>query len=109
MKIVDTGIDPAGSVVMWWRHEKPNQLLKAFEKGYKVVLCPRIPLYFDFVQAEKHQWGRKWSKGYAPLDLVYRFPARYLARSGKIPATDTGYSGQSLDRKRFSRPLVSTF
>ena len=82
-EIVDTGIDPAGSVVMWWRHEKPSQLLKAFERGYKVVLCPRIPLYFDFVQTENHQWGRKWNKAYAPLELVYRFPPDTLPGIGK--------------------------
>lgn len=73
-EIVDTRINPAHSVVMWWRQEKPEQLQKAFEGGYKVVLCPRIPLYFDFDQDESHRWGRKSSKVFVPIEAVYRFP-----------------------------------
>ncbi len=39
------------------------------------MLCPRLPLYLDFVQHPLHQYGRKWSKGeYAPMERVYHFP-----------------------------------
>lgn len=73
-EIVDTGMDPASSVVMWWRHDKTNQLMKALEKNYKVVLCPRLPLYFDFVQDKSHEWGRKWHGDVCTSESVYNFP-----------------------------------
>ncbi len=73
-EIVDHGLSPENSVVMWWRHNMPSKLEEALEKDYTVVLCPRIPLYFDFVQHESHEWGRKWDGAFASPDLVYRFP-----------------------------------
>jgi len=73
-EMVDTKIDPANSVVMWWRHDKTDQLIKALDKNYKVVLSPRIPLYFDFVQDKSHQWGRKSRGAGCTEELVYRFP-----------------------------------
>ncbi len=73
-EMVDTKIDPAHSIVMWWRHDKTDQLLKALDNNYKVVLCPRIPLYFDFVQDKSHQWGRKSRGAGCTEELVYNFP-----------------------------------
>lgn len=73
-ELMDTGLDPANAVVMWWRHDKTDLLVKAFEKNYKVVLCPRIPLYFDFVQDKSHQWGRKTKGAGCSLENVYNFP-----------------------------------
>lgn len=74
-EVVTAGLPASGTVVMWWRHDKPQQLKEALGKGYKVVLCPRIPLYFDFVQYRSHSYGRKWSDGaFAPIERVYRFP-----------------------------------
>jgi len=65
----------SNTVVMWWRQEKPEQLKESINKGYQVVLCPRIPLYFDFVQNESHKFGRRWSNGaFAPIERVYNFP-----------------------------------
>ncbi|ECC9859834.1 beta-hexosaminidase, partial [Salmonella enterica subsp. enterica] len=49
-EIVDAGISPSKALVMWWRHDRKYQLLKALEQGYQVVLTPRRPLYGDFVQ-----------------------------------------------------------
>ncbi|MDD2283890.1 MAG: beta-N-acetylhexosaminidase [Paludibacter sp.] len=74
-EVVDANLPVANTVVMWWRHEKPKQLDKAISKGYQVIMCPRIPLYFDFIQLESHKYGRKWSDGaYVPIELVYNFP-----------------------------------
>jgi hexosaminidase len=73
-EMVDTKIDPANSIVMWWRHDKTDQLLKALDGNYKVVLCPRIPLYFDFVQDKSHQWGRKSRGASCNEETVYNFP-----------------------------------
>lgn len=72
-EIVDAGISPDKAVVMWWRHDKKYQLLKALEQGYRVVMTPRRPLYADFVQHPSHKLGRRWG-GYNQLEDVYRFP-----------------------------------
>jgi hexosaminidase len=73
-EIVDHGLNQENSLVMWWRHNLPEKLDTALIENYNVVLCPRIPLYFDFVQDESHKYGRKWDGAFAPLDLVYAFP-----------------------------------
>ncbi len=62
-------------MVMWWRHEQPQMLDLALKNGYEVILCPRIPLYFDFVQLDSHQSGRKWGGKFAPVESVYNFPS----------------------------------
>lgn len=61
--------------VMWWRHEQPQMLDLALKNGYEVILCPRIPLYFDFVQLDTHRAGRKWGGKFAPIESVYNFPS----------------------------------
>ena len=61
------------TVVFWWRHDKPEVLRAALDAGYPVVLCPRRPCYFDFVQHDSHKVGRRWG-GFNPIEDVYRFP-----------------------------------
>lgn len=61
------------TVVWWWRHDKPQVLRQALDASYPVILCPRRPCYFDFVQHESHQTGRRWG-GFNPLADVYQFP-----------------------------------
>ncbi len=63
------------TIVFWWRHDKPQELQKALDKGYQTVLCPRLPLYFDFVQDSSHNVGRKWQGLYVGLKDVYQFRA----------------------------------
>lgn len=72
-EIVDAEVSPEKSVVMWWRHDRKYQLVKALERGYKVIMTPRLPLYGDFVQYPTHRMGR-WD-GFNLLEDVYRFPA----------------------------------
>lgn len=62
-------------LVMWWRHDQPKMLDLALKNGFEVILCPRIPLYFDFVQLDSHQSGRKWGGKFAPVESVYNFPS----------------------------------
>jgi len=73
-EIVDLNLDNSNSLVMWWRHDKPEKLKQSLQNNYQTILCPRIPLYFDFVQHEKHEWGRKWGGKFSTLELVYNFP-----------------------------------
>ena len=78
-EIVDHELPNNNSLVMWWRHDKANKLEAALSNNYDVVLCPRIPLYFDFVQDESHIWGRKWGGGFVTMELTYAFPPDTLA------------------------------
>lgn len=74
-EIATADLSRENTVVMWWRQEKPDALEAALNNGYKVILCPRLPLYFDFVQHDSHEYGRRWAKGeYSPLVDVYKFP-----------------------------------
>ena len=72
-EVVDAGLEPDRTVVMWWRHNKPEQLSKAIAQGFDVVLCPRIPCYFDFIQHDTHRHGRTW-RGFCDLKSVYDYP-----------------------------------
>lgn len=76
-EIVDAGVSPGKAVVMWWRHDKKDQLLKALERGYQVILTPRRPMYADFIQYASHRIGRQWS-GYNPIENIYQFPETIL-------------------------------
>ncbi|NDV57241.1 beta-N-acetylhexosaminidase [Bacteroides sp. 519] len=72
-EIVDAGVSPSKAIVLWWRHDRKYQLLKALEQGFDVVMCPRRPFYSDFVQYGEHKIGRYWG-GYNTIEEVYRFP-----------------------------------
>lgn len=60
--------------IQWWRHNKPDSFTEAISKGYQVILSPRLPLYFDFVQDPAHQSGRKWGELYNSYLAIYRYP-----------------------------------
>jgi hexosaminidase len=83
-EIAGAGVNPAQSVVMWWRHDKPEVLELALQNNYRVVLCPRLPCYFDFVQAAGHNQGRLWKGKFNTLADVYHFPEPVT--DGLIPA-----------------------
>ena len=88
-EIVDFGLAKENSLVMWWRHDRGYVLENALNQDYKVILCPRIPLYFDFDQAEEHKYGRKWKKGFSPLEMIHAFPpdtlAGFLGKENQVP------------------------
>lgn len=72
---------PAGNVIVnWWRQNKPESLTQALDKGYPVILSPRLPMYFDFVQDSTHRSGRKWEGRYNSYLDVYHFPENGLAK-----------------------------
>lgn len=72
-EIADAGLEPDKTIVMWWRHDHPEQFKKAVADGYRVVACPRLPFYFDFVQSDRDKVGRRWNKAFNPSDHVYDF------------------------------------
>jgi hexosaminidase len=69
----DTDLPKDKTIIFWWRHDKPDQFKKALDKGYQVVMCPRLPFYFDFVQDTTQHFGRKWKGDYVSLDRLYNF------------------------------------
>lgn len=73
-EIVNTGVTPENAIVMWWRHDKPELLTAALHKGFDVIMTPRIPCYFDFVQDDIQKTGRRWDGMFNPLEVVYSYP-----------------------------------
>jgi len=69
----DTDLPKDKTIIFWWRHDKPDQFKKALDKGYQVVMCPRLPFYFDFVQDTTQHFGRRWKGDYISLDKLYNF------------------------------------
>lgn len=81
-EVTESALPSKKTIVFWWRHDKPEQLTSAVEKGYRVVLCPRLPFYFDFVQDSTNLKGRRWRGGaYNPLKDVYDFTLKGLPAS----------------------------
>ena len=76
------------TIQFWWRHDKIQQLDLVLKNGYSAVICPRLPFYFDFVQKDEHRYGRKWGKGFNPLESVYEYDLNALKskqiREGQI-------------------------
>ncbi len=78
-ELLDSHLPTENTVIMWWRHDRINQLKKSLSEGYATILCPRRPLYFDFIQHQSHKWGRTWN-GFCPSEDVYAFPDSGLDR-----------------------------
>lgn len=72
-EIADIKLKPATTIVFWWRHDHKEQLQKALGKGFQVVLCPRLPFYFDFVQSNRDRMGRRWSGAFNRVQDVHDF------------------------------------
>ena len=82
-EVAEAGLPAKNTVVFWWRHDRPEVLKTALDKGFSVVLTPRIPLYFDFVQDSTDVAGRRWKAGeYSPIEKVYQFSAEQIPEAG---------------------------
>jgi hexosaminidase len=80
-EMADAGLPQDKTIIFWWRHDKPEQLKLGLNNGYKTVICPRIPFYFDFVQHDSHRFGRRWAGDFNTLERVYSFSLGQLALS----------------------------
>lgn len=76
-EMIDAGVSPDKAIIMWWRHDRKHQLVKALENGYRVIMTPRRPFYADFVQYGQHKVGRFWG-GYNTIEDIYRFPENII-------------------------------
>lgn len=90
-ELIDLGVDST-TYIMWWRHDKPQYLTRSLDGGYTTVMCPRKPLYFDFVQHDSHSVGRIWD-GFCPLDSVYAFPEPWFEKIGVTPVEQAHIAG----------------
>lgn len=89
-EIISSGVSPDNVVVMWWRHDKPEQLDAALRNGFEVILTPRLPCYFDFVQDDSQRVGRRWGGKYNTLENVYAFPDGLSEIINKFPGRIMG-------------------
>lgn len=78
---MDLGLGQEGCLIGWWRHDRPDKIRRAMAEQIPTILCPRKPLYFDFVQHDDHQVGRKWD-GFCPIEDVYAFPESHYESWG---------------------------
>lgn len=106
-EIINTGVTPKNAVVMWWRHDKPALLTSALDKGFNVIMTPRIPCYFDFIQDDVQKIGRRWHEDgkYNTLETVYSFPQsidKLIADKNKqiMGMQANVFSERILDKKR---------
>lgn len=89
-EMADADLPRDKTIQYWWRHDKPGQLKACLDNGYATVICPRIPLYFDFVQAEEHRYGRKWNKTFNPLEDLYNYDFSTFDKLQKFPGQILG-------------------
>jgi hexosaminidase len=77
-EIAQADVPPEKAIIFWWRHDRPATLKLSLDKGYRVVLCPRIPLYFDFVQTARDSSGRRWDGNFCTEQQIYAYsPQQY--------------------------------
>jgi hexosaminidase len=83
-ELVAADADPEYTGVFWWRQDKTNILTEAAARDYRVVLCPRLPTYLNYVQNDFQKVGRRWKKIFNSMDHVYDFPDKLIADN--VPA-----------------------
>ncbi len=92
------------TTIFWWRQNHPEQLKTALALGYHIVLCPRLPMYFDFVQLKTDQLGRKWDNGeFNALADVYAFP-----QSLKLPESEDTKNIDGIQANLWTETVIST-
>ncbi len=79
-EMADAGLPKDKSIMFWWRHDKVERLDLSLKNGYSTVICPRLPLYFDFVQDDKDRYGRRWAGAYNTLESVYSYDLSALEK-----------------------------
>ena len=93
--VLDKGIGAEDAEIMWWRHDRKDHL-EAAAKGYRLIISPRLPLYFDFVQYPGFTEGRHLWKNEevcCPLEAVYAFPEENSCGVEMTPELLAGIDG----------------
>lgn len=61
------------AIIFWWRADQKEALRQSLQNGYKVVLCPNIPLYLDYNQDMSHIAGRRSGQVANSTEAIYNF------------------------------------
>ena len=78
-EVAESKLPSEKTIVFFWRHTRPEQLQKALENNFPVVLCPRNPFYFDYQQDSLQVYGPDGKKfGYNSIEKIYHFTKEVL-------------------------------
>lgn len=69
----DASIPVDKAIIFWWRPSQTQLLERAFSKGYKVVMCPRMPFYLDYSQDYSHIHGPFQGRTIHSSEDIYNF------------------------------------
>ena len=73
-EVIFDKLDPDNTIIQWWRGERPEDLKKALEMGYKAVICPWNAFYLDYVQDKRCKYGHLVSlRLYNTLKKLYEY------------------------------------
>jgi len=81
--VLELGAGHCGTALTWWRHDRVDHVSQGLDEDYEMILCPRLPLYYDFVQDTTHLAGRRTWKGEVvdcSEEDVYAFPDDLFAQ-----------------------------
>lgn len=56
-EIAESNLNPDKTIVYFWRQDKLQQLQTSLNKGYPIVMTPRLPMYLDYAQDSLHVHG----------------------------------------------------
>lgn len=73
-EVADINTDPEKTIVYFWRQNRLEQLQKSLDKGYPIVMCPRLPMYLDYAQDSLQVHGVAWERfGVNSYDKIYNY------------------------------------
>lgn len=73
-EVADADLPPEKTIVYFWRQNRIEQLKKSLEKGYSIILSPRLPMYLDYAQDSLQVYGVPWKRfGVNSYDKIYNF------------------------------------
>lgn len=73
-EVISGNLDIENTVIQWWRGERPEDLRKCLDMGYKAVICPWNAFYLDYAQDKRCTSGHLISyKLYNTLQKLYEY------------------------------------
>lgn len=55
--MLDSGTPSEGKVLHWWRTKHPEYFERGLANGFRMVVCPNLPFYLDYIQSEADKVG----------------------------------------------------
>lgn len=73
-EVANADVPANETILFWWRHNRPEQLKIALARGMAIVMCPRYPMYFDYMQDSLQVYGPDYKKfTLNSVENVYKF------------------------------------